>query len=143
MKYQGDMALQEPVRSLWTDHDVQQPDRCATDLGRPLATPGGQNTLRAIVADDRALWLATLTAHERDMADKRGSSPDFCWQAGRRYATEYGVTYRFRRVDREEPEYRLILAYDLAEWSARLAAVGPTVRDAGRSETLMYPQYSL
>ncbi len=106
MKYQGDMALQEPVRSLWTDHDVQQPDRCATDLGRPLATPGGRNTLQEIVADDRALWLATLTAHERDMADKRGSSPDFWLQTGRRYATEYGVTYRFRRVDREEPEYR-------------------------------------
>lgn len=32
---------------------------------------------QAIVTDDRALWLATLTAHERDMADKRGSSPDF------------------------------------------------------------------
>ena len=40
------------------------------------------------------------------MADKRGGSPDFWWETGRQRATEQGVTFSFRRVDREEPEYR-------------------------------------
>lgn len=65
----------------------------------------------AIVADDRERWLTTLTAHNRDMADKRGSSPEFWWDTGRRYAKEFGVHYRFNRVEREE-ENRAKLFFD-------------------------------
>jgi len=54
---------------------------------------------QSVVQDNRPRWLATLNAHEFSMADKRGSSPDFWWETGRRYATEFGVTYHFDRED--------------------------------------------
>ena len=68
---------------------------------------------QAIVQGDRELWLATLTAEYRAMADRRGSTPDFWWQTGRRYATQYGVTYRFQRVDQEEPDRVKLFFYRL------------------------------
>lgn len=59
---------------------------------------------RSIVEGEYTLWLETLTAENRALAGRKGTSPDFWWQTGRRYATEYGVTYRFQRVDYEEPD---------------------------------------
>ena len=61
---------------------------------------------KAIADGNRALWVATLSRHNREMADRRGSSPDFWWDTGRRYATRYGVYYRFRQIGIEEPDYQ-------------------------------------
>ena len=61
---------------------------------------------KAIADGDRALWVATLSQRNREMADRRGSSPDFWWDTGRRYATRYGVYYRFRQIGIEEPDYQ-------------------------------------
>ncbi len=58
---------------------------------------------KAIVRGDRELWLATLSSANRAVADRRGSYPDLWWQTGRRYATRYGVTYRFQKVAEESP----------------------------------------
>jgi len=62
----------------------------------------------AIADGNRTLWVATLSERNREMADRRGSSPDFWWDTGRRYATRYGVRYRFRQVGIEEPDYQKI-----------------------------------
>ena len=61
---------------------------------------------KAIADGDRAVWVTTLSQRNREMADRRGSSPDFWWDTGRRYATRYGVYYRFRQVGIEEPGYQ-------------------------------------
>jgi hypothetical protein len=60
---------------------------------------------QAIIDDNYDLWLATLTADNRGMADVRGSSPSLWWQTGRRYAEQYGVAYRFQRIDQEDAGY--------------------------------------
>jgi len=60
----------------------------------------------SVYEGDRETWVATLSARNREMADRRGSSPDFWWDTGRRYATRYGVYYRFRQASIEEPEYQ-------------------------------------
>jgi hypothetical protein len=59
----------------------------------------------AIVVGDRDLWLATIVESTRERAHIRGTSPEFWWNAGRRFADEFGVTYHFHHADREEPEY--------------------------------------
>lgn len=69
---------------------------------------------RSIVEGEHPLWLETLTAENRAIANQKGSSPNFWWQTGRRYATQYGVTYRFQRVDREEPERCKLFFYRLS-----------------------------
>ncbi len=63
---------------------------------------------KAIFEGERAVWVATLCERNREMADRRGSSPDFWWDTGRRYATRYGVHYRFRQVSIEDPDYQKI-----------------------------------
>lgn len=60
---------------------------------------------KAIADGDRTLWVATLCQRNRQMADRRGSSPEFWWETGRVYATRYGVYYCFRQVGIEEPDY--------------------------------------
>lgn len=59
---------------------------------------------KAVVRGDRELWLATLSRDNREVADRRGSYPDLWWQTGRRYAVQYGVTYRFQKVAEESPK---------------------------------------
>ena len=63
---------------------------------------------KTIFEGHRAAWVATLSERNREMADRRGSSPDFWWDTGRRYATRYGVHYLFRQVGIEEPDYQKI-----------------------------------
>jgi|Deesub1362A_J573_1020465.scaffolds.fasta_scaffold02086_4 hypothetical protein len=58
---------------------------------------------RSIVEGDHSLWIETLSGENRAIAGRKGSSPDFWWKTGRHYATKYGVTYRFQRVEYEEP----------------------------------------
>jgi len=63
---------------------------------------------KTIFEGQREAWVATLSERNREMADRRGSSPDFWWDTGRRYATRYGVHYQFRQVGIEEPDYQKI-----------------------------------
>ena len=60
---------------------------------------------RAVCAGNRELWVATLVARSRQMAGRRGGTPEFWWDAGRRYATEFGVTYHFEREDQMQADY--------------------------------------
>lgn len=66
---------------------------------------------QAVVEGNLDLWRATLKADYRPMVGRRGSTPDFWWRTGRKYATEYGVTYRFLRVDRAD-EHRQKLFFE-------------------------------
>lgn len=59
---------------------------------------------RALAGDDRELWVLTLKALYREMADRRGSTPHTWWQAGRTMTGEHGVTYEFERVDQQDEE---------------------------------------
>jgi len=59
----------------------------------------------ALFADNRALWVQTLDARSRQMADRRGAMPEHWWTSGRRYATQFGVTYHFERQDIVEDDY--------------------------------------
>lgn len=67
----------------------------------PVASPRevAEIHYRALVEGNWDLWGATLTADNRAAASRRGSSPSFWWDTGRRYVTEYGVTYRFNRSE--------------------------------------------
>jgi ADP-ribose pyrophosphatase len=68
------------------------------------AIRAGEAHYAALIRGDHPGWVATLTAHNREMAPRRGSSPDFWWQTGRRYVEEHGVTYAFARVDQLDEE---------------------------------------
>lgn len=88
----------------------------------------------AIAAGDIERFKAALTTADREQMERvRGTSPEFWWESGRRYAEEYGVTWEFHGV-REETDDKVIL------WFKRLNADGtqrgspvPThlVRDEG------------
>lgn len=63
---------------------------------------------RAMVEEDRELWIATLKAFYRQQADQRGSTPDTWWNAGRRMLAAHNHHYEFERVDRaSEAEVKL------------------------------------
>ncbi|MBN1262140.1 MAG: NUDIX hydrolase [Anaerolineae bacterium] len=74
----------------------------ASDAPETAAIQVAQAHYDAIAAGDRERWIATLNAQNRAMADRRGSSPDFWWSSGRRYAEEYGVTYHFHHTEPQD-----------------------------------------
>jgi hypothetical protein len=72
----------------------------------------------AIVAGDIERFKAALTGADREQMERvRGTSPEFWWESGRRYAEEYGVTWEFHGV-REETDDKVSL------WFKRLNADG-------------------
>lgn len=72
----------------------------------------------AIAAGDEERFKAALTTADREQMNRvRGTSPEFWWDSGRRYAEEYGVTWEFDGV-REETDDKVVL------WFKRLNADG-------------------
>jgi len=60
----------------------------------------------ALVAGDMERFKATVKAHYRQQMERaRGASPEFWWEAGRRYVEEYGVRWEYERTDQEEPAH--------------------------------------
>ena len=50
---------------------------------------------KSLVDGDKATWISTLKPDYQKSAERRGSSPYFWWETGRRYAEKYGVYYEF------------------------------------------------
>ena len=72
----------------------------------------------AIVAGDTETFNdAVKNFYRVQMERARGTSPEFWWESGRRYAEEYGVSWEFHGV-REETEAKVVL------WFKRLNADG-------------------
>ncbi|MCK4484926.1 MAG: hypothetical protein KAU89_08870 [Candidatus Thorarchaeota archaeon] len=57
--------------------------------------------------DDITKWAETLNKEGKKKALNKvyGDSPDFWWKTGRRYFEQYGVHYKFNRVDQEKENY--------------------------------------
>ena len=55
--------------------------------------------------DDMAKWVDTLTMENKKVVLTKGSSPSMWWDLGRRYFEQYGVHYKFNRVDWQKQDY--------------------------------------
>ena len=57
--------------------------------------------------DDIKKWAETLTESNKKRALNKiyGDSPDYWWKTGKRYFEQYGVYYKFLRVDKEKDDY--------------------------------------
>jgi len=55
--------------------------------------------------DDVAKWADTLTTENKEAVLTEGSSPSMWWDLGRRYFEQYGVHYKFNRVDQKKEDY--------------------------------------
>jgi len=59
--------------------------------------------------DDLAKWAETLTMEHRIALTIKGSSSRAWWDLGRGYFEQYGVHYKFNRVDQKKEDYCTLL----------------------------------
>ena len=70
--------------------------------------------------DDLAKWAETLTMENRKTLTTKGSSSIMWWDQGRGYFEQYGVHYKFNRVDQTNEDYcRLLFTTYNADGSVR------------------------
>ena len=55
--------------------------------------------------DDLAKWVDTLINENKRVVLTKGSSPNMWWDLGRRYFEQYGVHYKFNRVEEKKEDY--------------------------------------
>ncbi|MCP4231111.1 MAG: hypothetical protein GY771_13310 [bacterium] len=62
---------------------------------------------KAIENDDFGAFKEAILKRYREQFEKnvRGISPEFWWDSGRRYVTDYGVSWHFDRIDSEDEKH--------------------------------------
>jgi hypothetical protein len=55
--------------------------------------------------DDMAKWVDTLTMENKKVVLTKGSSPSMWWDLGRRCFEQYGVHYKFSRVNEKKEDH--------------------------------------
>jgi len=55
--------------------------------------------------DDMGKWVDTLTNENKRVVLTKGSLPSMWWDLGRRYFEQYGVHYKFNRVEEKKEDY--------------------------------------
>jgi len=59
--------------------------------------------------DNMAKWADTLTKENKEAVLTDGSSSSMWWDQGRGYFEQYGVHYKFNRVDQQKEDYCKLL----------------------------------
>jgi hypothetical protein len=73
------------------------------------ATRVAQKHYDLLQQDDLAKWAETLTMENRKALTTKGGSSRLWWEQGRGYFEQYGVHYKFNRVDQKNEGYCTLL----------------------------------